>query len=289
MKFFFWTIIQIYLLLTSENKMTIPYNPARVNPKKRLIKTSEMRIDELNNPQGHNIDKKAYNRDLQEISNYIDNTRIYLQRIKTKCNQLIDKTLDNAECLHIFANQNEVDIRILSDKPSDFLQKAYTQQTFHSDEKDNINREQAYIEAGTKFSRYCQDHKNDLTDNEKMFNDFGTVIAAINSAISQMDRTESDINAISVSSNNDDYMKTFLNVKPIATFIQILTDEVADKKPNVLNSKGGILANAYDDLLAMIEKFSAFCSVLFKRRYESVSNEEKDTEMVSEKRERKNI
>ncbi len=269
--------------------MPINYNPDRVNPKKSLIKASDKRVEELSNPEGHNIAKNAYKRDLQAISNYIDTSRTYLQRVKAKCNQLIDQTFVNAECLHVFASHSDIEKSILSDKPSDFLQKAYTEQTFHSDEKENINREQSYIDAGKKFVIYCESQKNSLTANEKTFNDFGTVIAAINGAISQMNRTEHEINSITDSSDIDEYMKIFMNVKPIASFIQILTDEVADKKPNILNSKGGILANAYDDLLAMYEQLITFYNSIFKRRYESISSEEKDTEMVNKSVDDKNI
>lgn len=259
--------------------MVTLFNHARVKPKSRLVKSAQKTVDKLSDPEGQDISLKAYKAKLKKISHYIDTSRAYLLRVKSQCNQVIDSSFNDVTCLNAFAMQSLVDTRILDNKPSAFLQKAYTEQTFHANEEENINREQAYIDAGKKFDLYCEQHKTALTSKEKMLNDFGTVIAAINNVISQMNRTEYEINSISAESSNDDYQRIFMNVIQIPVFIKVLTEEVADKKTNVLNSKGGILANAYDDLLAMIEKFTAFYRDFSNRRYKSVSSEEKNTEM----------
>lgn len=262
--------------------MAIPYNPERVNLKKGLVKTAEKRIGQLENPQGHQIRLSGYKRDLKEINRYIEASRSYLVRLKSKCNLLLDESLDDLTCFHDRANNPIADTRFLNDVPSRFLQKAYTEQTFYSDEKDNINRDQPYIDAGKNFVMYCERNKDSLTKDEKLLNDFGTVIAAINGAISQMNRTEHEINSITDNSDNDEYLKIFMNIKPIATFMQILTDEVINEKPHILNSKAGILANAYDDILAMIEKFNAFYNRYFGPRYKKAPSEEKNIEIVEE-------
>ena len=125
-----------------------------------------------------------------------------------------------------------------------------------------------------QFARYCEHSEANLTADQKLLNDVGTITAAINNVISQMNRTERAINDLPKDADNDQYQIIFMNVGSITPLVTHLAEEVADKKTTVLNSQGGFLTNLYDDLLAMVERFMEFCSKLFRPNYEPVRSEE---------------
>ena len=190
---------------------------------------------------------------------------------------MIDSQLNNALCLADIAKHANIDPSILHNQPSVFLQKAYTEQTFHTDQE-NINRDQPYINLGKKFAQFCEEPSKILTTEQTLFNDVGTVIAAINNAISQMNRTENTIKNITLGSDVDTYLSVFMNIEPINRFIELLTVEVASQKPTILNSNNGILANAYDDLMAIMEKFVTILNQFFRARYQSIASSEQSAD-----------
>ncbi len=248
--------------------MTIPFNRNRISLKERLHEAAKTNIDELGNPN-QTFSPEACQRDLKDIAVYIDKSRTYLERVRSKCYAMIDSQLADTTCAIVDDSLDKYR-GILFESPSKFLKKAYTVQTFHQNESENINRYQQYIYVGKQFAFYCEKPEVQLTPEQKLLNDVGTVTAAINNLISQMNRIESAIKSITKDTDNDDYTRIFGLIDQIPIAIQVLTDEVVADKPNILNSKGGFLTNLYDDLLAMLERFVAFCSKWIRPNNEPV-------------------
>lgn len=144
---------------------------------------------EIGDDQQIKIPNKIDPNKINSFSKQLEKNIHYLEKIANKCYAMADETFGNdTTVLNHFAETNPIDEAVLHSKPSLFFKKAYTVQTFHENEVENINRDQPYINAGIKFSKYCETNHSTLDSKEKEFNELGTLISALNGAISQMNR-----------------------------------------------------------------------------------------------------
>lgn len=150
--------------------------------------TSLMKYDE-DNPiptmSGEDIEEKRV-----QIVRYIQSSREHLEDLKEEIYRTIDENYPDK------TDTFETDPDSLADystKPSVFMEKAYTIQCYDKTGKELENREQAYINAGKDFSQYCRDNADNMTDVEVVLNDAGTMIAAVNSTLSQLNKVEAHL------------------------------------------------------------------------------------------------
>jgi hypothetical protein len=134
----------------------------------------------------------------QEIYNTIDAGDLDLQELFSPLNIIVP--IEEAQG---FITERAVDILSapirsgvpnaagFPEKPSDFLEKAYTLQ------RGNIkNRNQCYIAVGMLLSHHCEEKSDELHPSmqQRVLNDFGKMAAAINSALSKLYKLEDDLN-----------------------------------------------------------------------------------------------
>jgi len=152
--------------------------------------------------------------------------------------------------LQLYANMHiETQFNIFNDKPSEFLEKAYTLQTFDANAKPQENRHQIYISAGTAFSANIDGNRH-VTPTQLMCNDAGALIGSINSSISQINRAEALIRT--------NQFESAAAVMPALTGCLRATVETAqgskiiDVTPEATSMR--------ERLSQMIQKFVGFCS-----------------------------
>jgi hypothetical protein len=115
-----------------------------------------------------------------ELQTYISECRKHLESLRDE----IYKTLDAS----LFKVKNDSPVPFTGISPSDFLKKAYTVQEYDAEGKGIENRHQPYIQAGMDFTKFCE--SNTLSDEQKLLADASSQTAAINTAISQLNRLE---------------------------------------------------------------------------------------------------
>ncbi len=122
------------------------------------------------------------------IKKYIKSSRQHLENLKAELYHVVDTGYENAE--HYYTQGSEANFNVV---PSFFLEKAYTIQTFDEKGEAIRNRDQLYIDAGTDFSKYCSKKDVILDQDKLLLNDAGIMIGSINSAISQLNKTEASL------------------------------------------------------------------------------------------------
>ena len=138
------------------------------------IKTDHIKSPKIGSEDELIIPEKSIEENEREITKYVNNARTSLQRLKTELYDIIDAGY--------------------SPELSAFLEKAYTVQNYDSNGNAIENREQAYINAGTNFANYCEANKDSITIDQKLVNDAGALVGAINSALSQLNKVEAGMN-----------------------------------------------------------------------------------------------
>lgn len=219
------------------------------------------------------------------LSRYLNQTKTYLEKISSNCAKLIDDGKTNSTIIDNFLKKNGIentnDAIIFQDKPSVFLNKAYTRQTFHEDNEKNQNRFQPYINAGLNFTE-CFDKSvlkmTKMTEDEKLFYDVGTMIAAINTVLSQIDRVISQLNQNEV---NDDGVLAVM-IPTLFPALEALSDEV--KKSPIMETD--FFSNLRNDLMEVLENVLNW--IVNKLRFGSSNNEKNGISQESDPKEDQN-
>jgi hypothetical protein len=136
--------------------------------------------------EGKDIEIRVVKNNMSRIQTYCKNTQQHLEALKQEVGAMIDEaypTLQATGFDTVLALKDKKYNRLVNfaDEPSVFLNQAYTLQTNKAE-----NRVQAYIDAGTFLSQYCEDKSLEATTDILILNDIGNLICAINNALSQI-------------------------------------------------------------------------------------------------------
>ena len=179
---------------------------------------------------------------------YLRKTKTYLEKVTLRCKKELEH-YPNSEMLKPFAPEG-ADALLFEEKPFDFLNKAYTVQTFHKDESKNQNRSQSHIDTGTNFTKGYKSPST-LVDMEKIQEleavyEVGTLLAIFNNLLSQMSRIEAGLE-----DNEKDPEELAAVILGLPRVLKALAEEV-EKSP-ILNT--GWAANLKTDFIEFLQKF----------------------------------
>lgn len=138
-------------------------------------------IPDVNDQEG----AAAVEKNQGELQAYISECRNHLVSLREEIYKTLDAGLDNAS---LFKAKDDSPIPFDGITPSAFLKKAYTVEEYDAKGKGIENRDQPYIQAGMDFTKFCE--SNTLSDEHKLLADASSQTAAINTAISQLNRLE---------------------------------------------------------------------------------------------------
>lgn len=153
-----------------------------------------------------------------ELQTYISECRQHLESLRDEIYKTLDAGLDNAS---LFKAKHDSPVPFAGISPSDFLKKAYTVQEYDAEGKGIENRDQPYIQAGMDFTKFCE--SNAISDEQKLLADASSQTAAINTAISQLNRLELNL-------KNKDYERVYVLRDTINSSAKTVLETAKDSK-----------------------------------------------------------
>ena len=178
------------------------YHKIAFNLKRAKLKDKmKEKLDNVDPMNSENLGDLS-ERELKELSEYISNSRQYLEQIKAQCYQHIDSKYRDSMVLESYADENNPET--FSVKPSVFLEQAYAVQAYDKENQLITNRSQIHINTGTSFGKHCDENEASLSTEERDFNEVGKLVGAINTAISQMNHIESSLLTLKKAKDNND-------------------------------------------------------------------------------------
>ena len=155
----------------------------------KIAKIDSSAMDKITKPLQVDVNVEVIKNNKRKIQSYIADAREHLMSLKKELYKTLDVGIENAWS---YSLRDIPDVNY-DDKLSDFLEKAYAGQEFDKEGKALENRFQSYINAGIDFTKFCEEGGDEITPDHIFLNDAGKLVGAINSAISQLNRAETQL------------------------------------------------------------------------------------------------
>ena len=209
-----------------------------------------------------------------QIKHYIHSSRKHLESLKTKVYKTIDASGLDASVYRIEKTLDNHHVNYTT-RPSEFLEKAYATQTFNAQGEGIENRDQPYITAGISFDAYCKQYSDALDAKTALFDDVGKMLAAINAALSMLNKMEA--NLIKAQADPQEYEYAGGLFPQIPTYINLVLEEAKDSKIIKLIPEQTIVKevlSALTDIVLNIKKFFSHLGMskdnIYHRRFEKI-------------------
>lgn len=215
----------------------------------------------------------------EQLQAYISECKTHLESLREELYKILDAGLDNAA---FFRTDETSPIPYTEITPSSFLKKAYTVQEYDPNGNGVENRDQPYIKAGLAFTGFCEKKGDSLSQEQQLLADAGKQAAAINTAISQLNRIEMEL-------QQGNYENVFFFKDTISTVTNTVIDAAKDSKiiqtiPNQTNVQK-ILSGIVDIAKKIGDFFSNFgksSTQQFKERFDDMKDKFKTKTTVEQ-------
>ncbi|MCC5792695.1 MAG: hypothetical protein JJT82_08845 [Legionellaceae bacterium] len=179
---------------------------------------------------------------LKQLAGYMKEAQGHLEALKKELYKTIDAGFDDASGYNL--NPGVETACNYAVKPSEFLEKAYTIQAYGADGEFLDNRDQPYINAGLEFAQYCDDPIKQPTSEQIFLNDVGRLVSAINSTLSQINKTQHSL-------KNGDSDEVAFHAGLVGDYAQIVLGSAEESKiVDVIPNQG-----VFDKVLSGLKNF----------------------------------
>ncbi|KTD57300.1 hypothetical protein [Legionella shakespearei] len=221
-------------------------------------------IPTVDDPEGF---AAAVEKNEGELQAYITECRSHLESLRDAIYKTLDAGLDNAS---LFQAKNDSPVPFAGITPSAFLKKAYTVQEYDAEGNGIENRDQPYIQAGLDFTKFCESES--LSDEHKLLADASSQTAAINTAISQLNRLEMCL-------KKKDYEKVYILKETIDNGAQTVLETAKNSKMIQTIPNQNFVQKILSSIAEAVGKIGGFFSNLgksetqkFKERFTEVKD-----------------
>lgn len=227
-----------------------------------------------------NVEKNQH-----QIKRDIASSRKHLELLRTKIYKTIDASGSNASVYRLNEASDDDGVNYTI-RPSEFLIKAYATQTFDKQGEGIENRDQSYINAGKSFDAYCKKHANTLDSKKTLFDDVGKMIAAINGALSMLNKIEA--NLIKAQADSNEYELVGGLLPQIPQYINLVLKEAKESKIIKLIPEQTIVRQTLSSLSDIVRSLKKFFSHLGQSEDDRYNNRFKKLERKYDNVDKKN-